>query len=348
VDTKSIAHAADGDNVKGENTAPEPHIDGHADEIPTPVHPAPAPQPAELVVYQGGNTDLIPAQSAAEKVEKVTEIATALDAVIKRQGLRTKVGQRKKIDPQTGEETNQWEPRWHVNVEGWQALGTLLGVVTIERWRRPVVDPLTGQALLREFTVQEKTWHSKKQGGGLKQERTFTVRGHDWEVCVDVVRNGTVVASAVGLCSRTEGRWCDADEYAVQSMAATRATSRALKQAAGWVVSLAGYSATPTEEMPRSAYTEGEGAEAAELPAWARDANPDEKRAALQWVAYLIGMQLAGGQEDATKLGTAALQKVAQACGGRLPAPGAWVLAALGDEMDRHLKATDPTQVAAA
>ncbi len=66
-----------------------------------------------------------------------------------------------------------------------------------------------------------------------------------------VKRGGEVISSAEGMCTRDEKRWKDADEYAVRSMAQTRTSAKALRNAFGWVAELAGYSATPAEEMPR-------------------------------------------------------------------------------------------------
>jgi len=65
-----------------------------------------------------------------------------------------------------------------------------------------------------------------------------------------VKRNGEVISSAEGMCTRDENRWKDADDYAIKSMAQTRTAAKALRNAFGWVAELAGYSATPAEEMP--------------------------------------------------------------------------------------------------
>ena len=51
---------------------------------------------------------------------------------------------------------------------------------------------------------------------------------------------------------RAEGKpWDKADEYAVRSMAQTRAASKALRMPLGFVMTLGGYEATPEGEMPR-------------------------------------------------------------------------------------------------
>ncbi len=71
-----------------------------------------------------------------------------------------------------------------------------------------------------------------------------------WEARSVVTRNGEVIASAEAMCTRAEKRWSSADEYAVRSMAQTRASAKALRQAFGWVAELAGMKSTPAEEMP--------------------------------------------------------------------------------------------------
>jgi hypothetical protein len=53
----------------------------------------------ELVHRPQGTTQLIVADTAGERVAQATEIATALDSVIRAQGMRTKVGSQKRIDP---------------------------------------------------------------------------------------------------------------------------------------------------------------------------------------------------------------------------------------------------------
>lgn len=68
-----------------------------------------------------------------------------------------------------------------------------------------------------------------------------------------VKRAGEVISSAEGMCTRDERRWKTADDYAVRSMAQTRTSAKALRNAFGWVAELAGYSATPAEEMPYEA-----------------------------------------------------------------------------------------------
>lgn len=102
----------------------------------------------------------------------------------------------------------------HVLVEGWTLLGSMLGVFPVTVWTRRL---------------------DNDEG---------------WEARVEAVtRAGEVVGAAESMCSKAENRWKKADEYAIRSMAATRATAKALRLALGFVVTLAGFEATPAEEL---------------------------------------------------------------------------------------------------
>jgi hypothetical protein len=101
----------------------------------------------------------------------------------------------------------------HVLVEGWTLLGSMLGVFPVLVWTRKLDD--------------------------------------GWEARVEArTRAGEVVGAAESECLRSEARWAKAEDYAIRSMAATRATSKALRQPLGFVMTMAGFDATPVEEMP--------------------------------------------------------------------------------------------------
>jgi hypothetical protein len=287
------------------DAAPEPAVDPPA--APAASH--------EIVRYGAGSTELVAGATAADRVAHARDIATALNDVIVSQGLRTKVGSRKKLDPRTGDPVQEngrevWEPRWHVDVEGWQTLATLLGCAIIPRPPVAVVNPSTGQPLVRNFEVTEKAYHPKNNGGGLKHERSWMVEGHDWQVTVDIVKDGALIASGTGLCSRTESKWNSSDEFAVQSMAATRGASRAVANCARWIVALAGYNTTPSEEMPKGA---GEEAPAA-LPFG--DALPDEHK---QRVGQAIYALINDPEKDEEPDVEAVVRLVIQDAGGYFP-----------------------------
>lgn len=104
--------------------------------------------------------------------------------------------------------------REHVRVEGWSLLGTMLGV----------------------FPVCTET--RKTEDGWIARVEARTL-------------SGAVVGAAEAICSRSENTWKNRDDYALCSMAQTRATSKALRQPLGFVMTLAGFAETPAEEMPR-------------------------------------------------------------------------------------------------
>lgn len=104
--------------------------------------------------------------------------------------------------------------RKHVRVEGWTTCGALVGVFAVLVWTHEVDD--------------------------------------GWEARVEArTMAGAVVGAAEAQCLRTESMWAGRDDYALRSMAQTRATSKALRQPLGWIVTLAGFDPTPEEEMPR-------------------------------------------------------------------------------------------------
>lgn len=221
-------------------------IEGTAVEVDAPAAP-PTPTSQIVALERAPHSTELIAGSPTDRVAAATEMATALDQVIRQQGMRTKVGRAKVVRPDGSEE---YVDRYHVNVEGWQTLGTFLGLAVVPVWSRRVIDPTTGQPERVTFTVHEKTYHPRNQGGGIKAERTFEIDGFNWEARVETYKDGALIGAGEAMCSRTEGTWKERDDYALRGMAQTRATSRAIAGVARWIVTLAGYSATPAEEMP--------------------------------------------------------------------------------------------------
>jgi hypothetical protein len=101
----------------------------------------------------------------------------------------------------------------HVLVGGWTLLGSMLGVYPVCVWSRKLDD--------------------------------------GWEARVEArTRDGAIVGAAESECLRSERQWAKADDYAIRSMAQTRATSKALRLTLGFVMKLAGFDETPAEEIP--------------------------------------------------------------------------------------------------
>lgn len=187
---------------------------------------------AEVVEETG--TALVPAAPASatlfrtddpvEVIERATRAADALKRVITERGMVQRIGNRE-----------------HVKVEGWQTLGGMVGVVA-------------GPPRIRELPWPENDRlpdHLRKirdQGYAFGYEAKFEA----------LTLDGRVVGGGESACKRTESAWCMrrgdiVDDFALESMAQTRATSRTLQGPLRFIVTLAGYSGTPAEEMPQQA-----------------------------------------------------------------------------------------------
>jgi hypothetical protein len=66
---------------------------------------------------------------------------------------------------------------------------------------------------------------------------------------VVLARDGREVSSAESMCLRNEKQWVNKDLFQVRSMAQTRACAKALRNVLSWVVVMAGYKSSVSEEM---------------------------------------------------------------------------------------------------
>ncbi|MCK4609451.1 MAG: hypothetical protein KAT71_08210 [Gammaproteobacteria bacterium] len=107
----------------------------------------------------------------------------------------------------------------YVLVEGWQFAGGLLGLTA-------------------------KVINIESVGDPLKKEYKYKA-----EVELVHSKSGNVVGYGFALCSNSERMKSSFDEYAIASMAQTRAVGKAYRLLLGWVMKLAGYEGTPAEEM---------------------------------------------------------------------------------------------------
>ena len=104
----------------------------------------------------------------------------------------------------------------YVNVEGWQIAGAFTGTFPIVE----VVENLS-------------------QGTLYKYRAEVSLRD----------KNGNKVGYGVAICTNKEADKTNFNEYAVASMAQTRAVGKAYRMKLGWLLKIAGYEATPAEEM---------------------------------------------------------------------------------------------------
>ena len=104
----------------------------------------------------------------------------------------------------------------YVMVEGWQFAGSIMGLY-------PVIVNVTDQG--------QGKWMAEAQ---IKD------------------KNGCVVSTGYAICSKAETKKAGFDEYAILSMAQTRAIGKAYRNRIGWIIKLAGYEPTPAEEMKKA------------------------------------------------------------------------------------------------
>lgn len=105
----------------------------------------------------------------------------------------------------------------YILVEGWQFLGGMLGVVAKS-------DGL--EDISKENEIRYKA-------------KATLIR----------LETNEIIGSAEAMCSGKEKGKGAFEEYAVASMAQTRAIGKAYRLAFGWIVKMAGYEATPAEEV---------------------------------------------------------------------------------------------------
>ena len=106
----------------------------------------------------------------------------------------------------------------YVNVEGWQYAGSRLGIL-------PVIDDLINISL----DNSEIKYQAKVRLLNLKNQQT--------------------VGSGFAICSNRENGKRNYQEFAIASMAQTRAIGKAYRNILAWIIRAAGYEPTPAEEM---------------------------------------------------------------------------------------------------
>jgi len=116
--------------------------------------------------------------------------------------------------------STQVQGKEFVNVEGWQYAGSRLGIV-------PVVEHVINLSNDQELKYQAK-------------------------VTLFDLRHGVTVGAGFAICSNKESGKKFYQEFAIASMAQTRAIGKAYRNILAWIIRAAGYEPTPAEEMEYS------------------------------------------------------------------------------------------------
>lgn len=132
--------------------------------------------------------------------------------------------------------TVEIQGRPYALVEAWQFTGAQFGLY-------PILTEIKNESTYKEVTF---TW--KDRYNNPKTKNTYHYK---YRATVEVRRysDDKVVSKAEIVCSNEEYGKHDFAEYAIQSMAQTRAEGKAWRMLLGWVMKAAGFEATPYEEM---------------------------------------------------------------------------------------------------
>ena len=148
------------------------------------------------------------------KVHVATNVANTLAPLVRSQGLTVKGlnGRNKEAE--------------YVTVEGWEVLGTFLGIV-----------PVT--------TVIDEIKNDKGRIIGYKARATLY---QNPVIENDEIVGGTVIARAEATADKSGFQ---KDLFAIASMAQTRALGKAYRMGLAWVMKMAGFEGTFAEDMPK-------------------------------------------------------------------------------------------------
>ena len=196
-------------------------LDNENEELPFPVEVVTdeldGPTGIEVVDPQKQLPDyaiLNPEIPMSAKIGVATNVANHLAPLVREQGLTVKGlnGRNKEAE--------------YVTVEGWEVLGTFLGIV-----------PVT--------TVIEEIKNDKDRIIGYKARATLY---QNPIIENDEIVGGTVIARAEATADKSGFQ---KDLFAIASMAQTRALGKAYRMGLAWVMKMAGFEGTFAEDMPR-------------------------------------------------------------------------------------------------
>ena len=148
------------------------------------------------------------------KVGVATNVANTLAPLVRDQGLTVKGLNRSNKEAE------------YVTVEGWEVLGTFLGIV-----------PVT--------TIIEDIKNDKDRIVGYKARATLY---QNPIIRNDEIVGGTVIARAEAQADRSGFQ---KDLFAIASMAQTRALGKAYRMGLSWIMKMAGFEGTFAEDMPK-------------------------------------------------------------------------------------------------
>jgi hypothetical protein len=158
---------------------------------------------------------------------------------------------------------------YYANVDGWKFAGLNFGLVPLVS--EPIERHIQGQVITILYHEVERRFQNGKKRvvepffSSINQDiadkfrekyqdrivRSITTDYFNYKCGCDVQNTitGIRVGSGFGLCSNLELAKSSFDEFAVMSMAQTRAIGRSFKNVIGFIMKASGYAETPAEEM---------------------------------------------------------------------------------------------------
>ena len=189
------------------------------EELPFPVNGVTTSEETEVAIVDQQKqlpdyAILNPEIPMSAKIGVATNVANHLAPLVREQGLTVKGlnGRNKEAE--------------YVTVEGWEVLGTFLGIV-----------PVT--------TVIEEIKNDKDRIIGYKARATLY---QNPIIENDEIVGGTVIARAEATADKSGFQ---KDLFAIASMAQTRALGKAYRMGLAWVMKMAGFEGTFAEDMPK-------------------------------------------------------------------------------------------------
>ena len=167
-------------------------------------------QPTSLPDYAILNPEI----PMGAKVGVATNVANTLAPLVREQGLTVKGLNRSNAEAE------------YVTVEGWEVLGTFLGIV-----------PVT--------TIIREVKNDKDRIVGYVARATLY---QNPIIENDEIVGGTVIARAEAQADRSGFQ---KDLFAIASMAQTRALGKAYRMGLSWIMKMAGFEGTFAEDMPK-------------------------------------------------------------------------------------------------
>jgi hypothetical protein len=109
------------------------------------------------------------------------------------------------------------------------------------------------QTVARFYGLTAKVLHTQAvtiQEADASGTLKVYARGYEADAVAIVVSTGQEISRAESMCLTDEPKWAGKPLFQLRSMAQTRACAKVLRNVLAWVVVLAGYGATPAEELP--------------------------------------------------------------------------------------------------